>query len=633
MNELTILHLSDLHFSWDGAPSEYPPLHRNMLLDIEEQAKYFTYPVIIVVTGDLVNKGCYSKSVKGAIKSFFTKLKSILQDKFLDIFFVPGNHDKVRSPFQEDIASLIRNEPVPMVDEYETLLDKNISAFSDYKRMVTEIYSLFDVCEKHSSTTASTYGVDILNVESEGNKTKHSFCLISMNTALDSISEEDYRTLRLGNKQIQAISELVQKKEGAIYNSDLTIVLAHHPVNWLTGREENVLQNKLLSPAEWNANLYLCGHVHQRDAISWHNAHHSLTTLMTGFGWPDAGGAHSEVHVYSTYVLNLDLNSMDIYVRSTNDGGTFIPDFRFYGKATNRGEEKIVYPIDRRVTHPYIELGRANGRSSKALYLNEDFVQKQQAFCNYLCYFQNELSTFRHLAIRDFVADAKNKKIGNAKKQCTNLQAFMLEQYLSGNSHVPTPIPENLKKFFDISKDYRLWTFDAFLQGLCMCLVKQLMDDPVLGRKSKPNWGKIRCHIGYYAGNHKYNPVCYSYGETDQLDTLGPVESDSLIMAAFEAQKPLSYIVNRELYKDLPDKWVNLLTAIPDFPSNSFRDLETRNNKPYLSMGISCSNEGLNELMHLFEFARIDKIVGGAIEEYLNTFHISIQDYIDYLNG
>ncbi len=83
--------------------------------------------------------------------------------------------------------------------------------------------------------------------------------------------------------------------------------MAHHPVNWLVGEEENLVQNKLLSPSEWNVGLYICGHVHQRDAISWHNAHHSLTTLTTEFGWPDTGAAHSEVRLYSTYVLNTAL--------------------------------------------------------------------------------------------------------------------------------------------------------------------------------------------------------------------------------------------------------------------------------------------------------------------------------------
>lgn len=633
MNELTILHLSDLHFAWDGATSEYPMLHRNMLLDIEEQSKFYTYPVVVVVTGDLVNKGCYSKSVTGAIKAFFTKLRDILKDKFLDIFLVPGNHDKIRSPFQEDIASLIRHEPVPMVDAYETLLDKNRSAFSEYKRIATEIYNIFNVCDKHTSTTASTYGVNVLQIDTKEKKGHKSFCFISLNTALDSIGEEDYRTLRLGNKQIQTLTESIHKNAKAIYGSDLTIILAHHPVNWLTGEEENVIQNKMLSPSEWNANLYICGHVHQRDAISWHNAHHSLTTLMTGFGWPDAGGAHSEVHLYSTYVLNLDLNSMDIYVRSTNDGGTFIPDFRFYGKTMKRGEEKIVYPIDRRTTQPYIELGRVSGRSSKALYLSESFVHKQQAFYNYLCYFQNELSTFRHITIGDFVSDAKNQNLGDPNLSCSNQQASLLEQYLSGNSHVPMPIPGDLKIFFEVSKNYRLFTFDAFLQGLCMCLVSQLMEDPVLGNKKNSNYGNVRCHIRYYAGDHKYYPVCNSYGENGKFDYLTPIESDSLILAAFEAQKPLSYTVNKDHSIAPSDKWVNFLTVIPDFIGNSFRDLESRKNMPYLSMGISCSKDELNDLLHLFEFTRIDKIVGRAIEEFLNTFHISIQDYIDYLKG
>ena len=61
MNDLTILHLSDLHLFWEGTKAGYPLLHKNMIEDIKKQLQHSLDPIVIIVTGDLVDKGKYTK--------------------------------------------------------------------------------------------------------------------------------------------------------------------------------------------------------------------------------------------------------------------------------------------------------------------------------------------------------------------------------------------------------------------------------------------------------------------------------------------------------------------------------------------------------------------------------------------
>ena len=95
MNDLTILHLSDLHFNNKGAQPF--KLYSALLYDIEEQLQGLKN-VVIVVTGDIVNQGDYL--CEKSIINFFQQLKNTIDKLKIDfhgIFFVPGNHDKVRS--------------------------------------------------------------------------------------------------------------------------------------------------------------------------------------------------------------------------------------------------------------------------------------------------------------------------------------------------------------------------------------------------------------------------------------------------------------------------------------------------------------------------------------------------------
>lgn len=540
MRDLTILHLSDLHISWNGNKTQYPVLHQNMVSDIKKQSEYFENNVIVVVTGDIVQKGEYTEQTIGAVISFFQDLRlailgesrdsgeneedSIKSQKFVDIFIVPGNHDKKRTNLQENIADLIAGKSTPLPGIYDDLLHENCLSFSDYSQLVAQIYNVFDVKDRHINTIAHTYGANMVEID-YGREGKLRYLFISLNTALNCVGDSDQRNLRLGQKQIDKIQQEINNMP--IPYADLTFVLAHHPPQWLVGSEEDSLQNRMLSPAYWKSSLYLCGHVHQRDAISWHNTHHSLTTLMTGFGWPDSGNVHSDIHLYSVYVINLDFNSVDIYVRSTNDGGVFVPDFRFYGERVGDSRSKISYPLERTKTHPYIELSRADDRSSRTVYLNDEFVKLYQYFGRYLCLFQNTVTTFIWMFHR---------------------------MYNSGELSQPSDTPlqiTDVEKSEERAQKLLYESFTGFLQAICYQLI-DCLPNIIPNTDNAVKNASIRCHARYYREDgDKYCQICSSYGSSEEnpseiqrapesFRSPKDVNWDSLIKKAFEKEAPFT---------------------------------------------------------------------------------------------
>ena len=72
MNDFTILHLSDLHMEQVRKKNV---LMENLLKDIADEMEY-SNDILIVVTGDIVNKANYAG--KDEILFFFSKLKEIL---------------------------------------------------------------------------------------------------------------------------------------------------------------------------------------------------------------------------------------------------------------------------------------------------------------------------------------------------------------------------------------------------------------------------------------------------------------------------------------------------------------------------------------------------------------------------
>lgn len=65
---------------------------------------------------------------------------------------------------------------------------------------------------------------------------------------------------------------------------DLTIVIGHHPLGALSGKEEDRIFSEMISFESLDANVYLCGHTHDRTVNNWVNNRHSINTFVTGIG-------------------------------------------------------------------------------------------------------------------------------------------------------------------------------------------------------------------------------------------------------------------------------------------------------------------------------------------------------------
>ena len=87
MNDLAILHLSDLHFDISGAQPF--KLYDALLSDINNELRY-SHNLVIVITGDLVNRANYA--CKELVLKFFSELKNLIDQRNILIYgvcFVP----------------------------------------------------------------------------------------------------------------------------------------------------------------------------------------------------------------------------------------------------------------------------------------------------------------------------------------------------------------------------------------------------------------------------------------------------------------------------------------------------------------------------------------------------------------
>lgn len=116
MNDLVILHLSDLHI--EASTAKYSTLLSKLLNDIEKEIMYVPdNSVVVAVTGDIIHKGD-KNAVKNAI-IFFKDLYDIIKEKVVSICIVPGNHDKFRTKANEFLIPAYRNMGNDLKDKFD----------------------------------------------------------------------------------------------------------------------------------------------------------------------------------------------------------------------------------------------------------------------------------------------------------------------------------------------------------------------------------------------------------------------------------------------------------------------------------------------------------------------------------
>ena len=623
MNDFTILHISDLHANHKG--TRLSRLMLNLLDDIRNEMSYVENKIIVVVTGDLVQKGNYDFGEN--VLSFFKCLREVLDTKFLDILIVPGNHDKLRNSLDSKILdSYSIEESESFYAQYWKYIQLN---FDGYIELVDKIYEVMGVeaVKRTERKRMGTYGATVVEVEGKR------LCFLLFNTAWSSEGDNDERNLRFGKFQLDEIKkrydELSEEK-----GYDLVIALAHHPLSWLEGREESMLRSHILAQYFINCTVYISGHIHNRDVINWRSTRHSFTSLVSGLGWPEeeADMQHPYAHTYSCYTFNLDINSIDVYVRSSDDNDKFEPDFRIYSSQGDKRMSKIVMPIDWIKTQAYFYLGVVPGRSPKACYITEDIINLIQKYTAITGEFMRKM----------YIEIDKKKRDFATQIEASNDKALSeIEDYLyAGEKMSP-----NIKQKFEEKENIIYEEFSGYLQFICETLA-DLIEECINGEESQEKERRrVRVHFRYRnSRDGKYSQLCYNSNKGFQNYKMSDLEWGQLLQKSYEAKRALVASVNRgychmsfknnSKKKDEKDKWTDFLTAVPQMEVNRciVYDVEKRREKdsfPWITFGITTYDIRDSKALYILDYLKIDQIITDSIQQFHMIFPLNFERFLD----
>lgn len=621
MNDITILHISDLHINSVYNSCSYSL--NKMLEDIRLQCKSLNN-IIVIVTGDIVHRGNYK--CKAAIIDFFSKLKSILGSKFLKIYIVPGNHDKVRS--RED-KILVENFSSKDSNYYKNGWNYNKISFIEYSSLQYEIYNIFEhsLDENRKRVINDTFGIEVLEVE------KKKYVFIQFNSAWSCLGEEDKRNLSIGDFQLKEILENYKKEWSELSNTPgevtLTFVLSHHPLTWLKAEEEDNVRNNLLSVDSLNADVYICGHTHNRDVLNWYNNRRTLTTLTTGFGWPDNEIIEGiQNHCYSIYLFHTELNALEIYMRSNDEEMNFVSDLKIYTNQRDRKQNCIIFPIKSFKNQPYINLHSARNRRQKVCYLTDNLV--------------NSIRDVSYV-LTELTRRSEEIVFSSAFRVTETVQKISIEQSSNKDLNCFIQLLWKYKKN-DNEKQQYLYLFDKFQDNLTntiynslnllfqqICFIFAEIMKPTAEERNE----LIRIHFRYYNEIEDSYVKLYACDRNGNSTSLSDIVWGGLIEESFFVQNSLINSINEDLsHVAMKSHWKNFITVIPSFSKNRTCIMKGKNEewRPLITFGISIGNYALDDFLYLFDFLSIDRIIGEIIEDFLSRFPIDLYNYFVFLS-
>jgi predicted MPP superfamily phosphohydrolase len=245
--DLTLLHLTDLHFGWDRDPAT--KAERQIVLDglIEHLAKLPKEwrPQVVCISGDIGWKG---KSDDYALaKAWLTNLLDRLGLGFGDVVVCAGNHDvdravaeRIARPSDAKDAGRILRAPIA---------PHNLSAFAAFT----------EFCKSAGVTPYAFQGETSYLL---GHTVLKGVRFVACNSAWFCKDEHDKEKLWLGLPLIR----LIESEGGlkAISTGEPTVCLFHHPPDWWHEAETNATPGRpnTRDYLAHRTDLILSGHTH-----------------------------------------------------------------------------------------------------------------------------------------------------------------------------------------------------------------------------------------------------------------------------------------------------------------------------------------------------------------------------------
>ncbi len=251
MSKITILHLSDLHYSSEQRNDLEIVLNALCKDLVELKKEKALNPDFIIFSGDLVFNGDNEQNIRDVHCVFLNKLLETLNLKSDLFFIVPGNHDVQKNNINEilefgmDAKLKGRNDINLFIDSIENnlMFFDRLSNFNRFKKSIDSKYEI------SSNVLYSTYCVEI-NGLSVGLA-----CLNSAWRASGKSNNADYGSLLVGERQIDnALKDF--------NDVNLKIGIFHHPFEWLCQFEASNIKRRAFSEFD----ILFFGHNHEPDS-------------------------------------------------------------------------------------------------------------------------------------------------------------------------------------------------------------------------------------------------------------------------------------------------------------------------------------------------------------------------------
>lgn len=266
-----LLHLSDLH-AREGTAWDADPVTGRVGDAVRRLVDTGLAPDLVVFTGDAAWSGRAPEF--DLARSFFEGVLQAAQLGPDRLFVVPGNHDldrgATRTVTAQSLETALRAGDDRVVGE---VLGDPDQARLLHVRYTAWLAFLAQLGVAHPRAPWWAHAVDVRGTRVH---------LAGLDSALLHTGEDVAGRLVMG---LRTVNEALHDARAA----HLVVALAHHPLSWLTPREQGVV----LPPLRAQAHALLRGHLHETDPVATQTPHHRLFeaaagSLYDGSRWPNA---------------------------------------------------------------------------------------------------------------------------------------------------------------------------------------------------------------------------------------------------------------------------------------------------------------------------------------------------------
>jgi predicted MPP superfamily phosphohydrolase len=222
-------------------------------------------PGAVFVTGDIAFSGKTEQYTQAA--TWLKKVAAIVGLDAAQVFVVPGNHDVDRTADKDILTSLTVGAVRGGLKTLDDILHDDGSRALLARRMAA--YCAFAADFGPAGEAGDRLFWTHTRVAESGTKVR----LLGLDTALLAAGDDDKGKLALGEVQIQLLRSA---------KDELTIVLTHHPLHWLSDHAVAAAQ------MAQHADVHVSGHVHEAESMSqWGGGGTGILRVV-------AGAAHNE---------------------------------------------------------------------------------------------------------------------------------------------------------------------------------------------------------------------------------------------------------------------------------------------------------------------------------------------------